>query len=107
MLVHADCTSSELRDDGIHIVDAASPNAAAGLNERRPKPRVVRERGMRCEICSRGTRGESAASLFSGERLVSFTDEIDCAVQSAAINHDFDHVSLVNATNRTTGERLR
>jgi hypothetical protein len=107
MLVYLGCTASKLLDDGIRIIDAASPNASARLNECRPKTCIVRQSGMRRKVFTRCTRGEATAPLFCGVNLLTFTDEVDCAVQTTSVNHDLDHVSLAYATDWAASERLR
>ena len=74
VLFRLDCTSSELCDDGIRIVDAASPNAPARLNECRPKTRVIRQRRMRRKVFTRFTSSETAAPLLSREKVVTLAD---------------------------------
>ena len=47
----------------LHIVDAAAPNAAAGLHQRRPQPRIFGQFGMRCKIGTRSCAAPAAARL--------------------------------------------
>jgi hypothetical protein len=62
---------------------------------------------MRRKVLSRRTECKTPASLFDGEDLVSFPNPINCAVEGAAVNHDFDQVSFAYAPDWASGERLR
>ena len=55
---------AECGDDGVDVVDAAAPGAAADLLERGPEARVIGEIGIRGEVGARRARGEHARAFL-------------------------------------------
>src|SRR2546425_7378190 len=80
-------------DDGVDVVDAAAPRAAADLLERGPQPRVGRQIGIGGEVGTRRARGEHARAFLGGEALAAVTHEIDAAFQTKAIDHDPNQIA--------------
>jgi hypothetical protein len=62
---------------------------------------------MRREIGPGRSRSEPATSLIGGKTLISFPYQIDGSMQRVAVNHDLDGVSIQDAANGPTRQRLR
>ena len=56
----------EFLEDGIGVVDAAAPDASAGLDECGPEAGVVGERGVRREVGTWGAGGEKSGAFGWG-----------------------------------------
>ena len=54
----------ELRDDGFGIINAPSPDATAGLDQRGPQSRIVRQRRMGSEIFALRRGCEACGTAF-------------------------------------------
>ena len=79
------CLGKQFRDFA-RIINAAGPRPAAGQLQRRPKSRVVRQRGIGREVASR-TRGAKNFAPSSGVKNLPIpADQINVAMDSIPIN---------------------
>ena len=60
----------ELRGDRVDIVDAASPDASAGMDERGPEARVIGKFRVRREVMTRASLGEKLRSNVRAHRSI-------------------------------------
>src|SRR5205823_3130200 len=95
------------RDDGIHVVDAAAPGAAADALQRGPQARIVRQRLVRRQIGALWTRGEHAGAFLSSKLILSVANQVDASLQPVPVNDDADPVSVADAADRAASERFR
>src|SRR4051794_34201184 len=58
----------EFSDNPVRVVDAAGPDAPAGLHKSRPEARVIGQIGMRPQIRARIARGEFACAFLWTEQ---------------------------------------
>ena len=94
----------ELSGDGVDVVDTASPDAAAGVNECGPQASVVREIGVWGEVGTESTLGKKLGGDFRAHRAVCRADEVDCAGQILAVDEDLDLVTVLQLADGTSGE---
>ncbi len=94
-------------DDGVHVVDAAAPGAAARLLERGPEPRVVGQVGIGREVGPGRPRREHARALLGAEHGLAVADQVDRALQAVPVHDDLDEVAVQHAADGTAGEGLR
>src|SRR5437588_6845788 len=92
--------------NGLHVVDAAAPGAAACLLEGRPESRVVRQVGIRREIGARRAAGQGARAFVRAEELLAVADQVDAALEAIAVDDDLDDVALEHLADRPARERL-
>ena len=85
----------ELRGDGVYVVDAATPDAAAGLDERGPEAGVVGEFGMRCEVRPPGAFGEKLSGNIGGHCAACGADKVDSAVEIFSVDDDLDLIAVL------------
>src|SRR2546423_929689 len=96
----------QLFENGIGVIDAATPGAAPSLLESGPEPGVIRQlRGGR-EVFPRGTAGENPGAFFWRARLSIFADEINAAFQPLPINDNSNPIALAQFANRAAGQRF-
>ena len=66
VLLGGSCAAGELGEDGVGVVDAASPDASAGLDEGGPEAGVVGQVGVGGEVGAGRAGGETAGAFFGG-----------------------------------------
>jgi hypothetical protein len=87
-------TVMELSGDGVDIVDAAAPDASAGMNESSPEAGVVGKLGMRCEVRSRSSFGKKLGGNFRAHRAIQSADEVDRAGKGFAVDGDLNLIAV-------------
>jgi hypothetical protein len=93
--------------DGLDVVHASAPRAAAHLLERRPEARVGRKLRIGPEVGARSPRREHARALVGAERASAVADQIDRPLEPMTIDHDLDEIAVLDLADRAAGERLR
>ena len=96
----------EERGDGVDVVDAAAPDASAGLDEGGPEAGVVGEIGMWREVGARSSLGKKLGGNFGAHRSVRSADEVDRAGEIFAIDDDLDLVAVAEFADGAAGEGL-
>src|SRR5215468_7507290 len=91
---------------GVHVVDAAAPGPAARLLEKSPEARVLGQARVRRQIGTRRPAGEDARAFLGAEQLLAVAHEVHAALEAIPVHYDAHKVSLEDAADRATGERL-
>jgi hypothetical protein len=84
----------QLRNDLVDVIDAAAPDASAGLHQRGPETGVVGQQGMRMQVRARLALRQAARAFFRAEDLIGVSHEMERAGQRFAIDDDFDLVAF-------------
>ena len=97
----------QCRHDGVDVVDAAAPGAAADALQRRPQPRVVGQRRVGGQIGARGARPAAACLARGRARRCRVADEIDASPSSCRQSiDDLDQVAVAHFADRPAGQCL-
>jgi hypothetical protein len=94
-------------DDRVDIVHTPGPDTAACVDQRGPKPGIVRKGRVGGEIFAGGTRGEAALPFLAIEQFSVFSHEIHTTFQPDTVNQYFDDIAIAQLAERAARQRFR